>query len=423
MRFNPFRPNSIAPVGLFEGRVEETRALDGMLNNTMLGNPQHFLIHGERGIGKSSLLFVEELTAKGSMATFDGDKFNFLVVSISLENTDSHESIINKLGKELRAATGKAEKGKEALRKIWEVVSRFEAAGVKLRKREVEDIQSPLMDLCAAFTQVCENIKGFYDGVLVLIDEADKAPVSAQLGSTLKTLTERVSRSENYVLAIGLAGTSSLINSLRESHESAPRLFTHFHLKALQEDETEAVIDAAIEESNQKSTKSTSISADAKQMLVKLSEGYPNFIQEFGFFAFQSDADGLITIEDVQDGAWSEHGAFAQLGEKYFKHLYLGKIASDSYRSLLQVMAKHEDNWVTKEQLRTESGLSPSILTNALQALLSREIILSREGKKGFYRLPSKSFSAWLRARDLRSQSGTVLEVNAGGYTDDGESE
>jgi hypothetical protein len=405
MLFNPFRPNSLIPTGLFTGRYDESVALENMLFNTLNGNPQHFLLHGERGIGKSSLLFIHETTAKGRIKAFDGRTFNFLVVSLNLDSNDTYESVIDKLGQGLKLTCAAASKGKEFLKTAWDFLSRFEAAGIKLRPAETGDPHTPLMNLVHAYANSCEDIKGFYDGILILIDEADKAPVAAQLGSILKTLTERVSRSDNSVLAIGLAGVSSLLSVLRESHESSPRLFTCFDLKPLSDDETKQVIRKSLQDAAEKNGVTTSIAPDAEDMIVKLSEGYPNFIQEFGFFAFKADTDLMITCDDVQAGAWSEHGAFAQLGAKYFKHLYFGKISSDNYRQLLQTMATHEDAWITKEQLRSEAGLSETILTNALQALLTRKIILSREGKKGHYRLPSKSFSAWLRAYKMRDTS------------------
>lgn len=408
--YNPFRPNSLAPIGMFEGRHEETNALDNMLLNTSLGNPQNFLLHGERGIGKSSLLFVEEMIASGKAPLPSGDRFNFLVVSLNLDINDTYDSVIRKLARGLEVTCSRAARGRETLRDAWSVISRVEGAGFKLRDKKEADSQAPLLDLCDGFSKTCEEVRGFYDGLLILIDEADKAPVSAALGSTLKTLTERVSRCSNNVLSVGLAGTSVLINSLRDSHESSPRLFVHLELKVLSDSEVLAVINAALNEASEKGHP-LSMTDTAKQQLVRLSEGYPNFIQEFGFAAIQADTDRNVTLEDVENGAWGEHGAFAQLGEKYFKHLYLGKIASESYRTLLQTMAKHENQWVTKGELRKEAGLSETILTNALQALLSRQIIVSREGRKGFYRLPSKSFAAWLRAYELKSDQGNGTNV------------
>jgi len=44
MKFNPFRPNSIASSELFQGRKEEMKLIEQSLFQTKNGNPQHFLI-------------------------------------------------------------------------------------------------------------------------------------------------------------------------------------------------------------------------------------------------------------------------------------------------------------------------------------------------------------------------------------------
>jgi hypothetical protein len=48
MKFNPFRPNSIATDDLFQGRMDEMLFIEKSLFQTKNGNPQHFLIEGER---------------------------------------------------------------------------------------------------------------------------------------------------------------------------------------------------------------------------------------------------------------------------------------------------------------------------------------------------------------------------------------
>src|SRR5258708_36641972 len=115
MRFNPFRPNSLVPSGLFTGRYEETVALENMLFNTLNCNPQHFLLHGERGIGKSSLLFIHEITAKGKLKAFGGETFNFLVVSLNIDSNDTYETVIVKLGQGLKLTVTLVSKGKKFL--------------------------------------------------------------------------------------------------------------------------------------------------------------------------------------------------------------------------------------------------------------------------------------------------------------------
>jgi hypothetical protein len=64
-KYNPFRPDKMMPPGMFHGRVDELEFIDHCLLQTKKGNPQHFLIEGERGIGKSSLLLCEQFVAEG----------------------------------------------------------------------------------------------------------------------------------------------------------------------------------------------------------------------------------------------------------------------------------------------------------------------------------------------------------------------
>jgi len=71
MKFNPFRPNGIVPPGAFAGRYAELQCLEKVLHQTKNGNPEHFLITGERGIGKSSLLFYMQSIADGTISTLE----------------------------------------------------------------------------------------------------------------------------------------------------------------------------------------------------------------------------------------------------------------------------------------------------------------------------------------------------------------
>src|SRR5690606_27480585 len=84
-KFNPFRPNNIITPGMFKGRGPEIKRLEMCLYQARLGNPTHFLIQGERGIGKSSLFFLLEHLANGEILTLANDeKLSFVVVAVDL---------------------------------------------------------------------------------------------------------------------------------------------------------------------------------------------------------------------------------------------------------------------------------------------------------------------------------------------------
>jgi hypothetical protein len=399
VRFNPFCPGGLVPPGAFTGRVEESKALERMLFNTQHGNPQHFLLHGERGIGKSSLSYMHEFAASGQIQPWEGERFNFLTVSLLLEPSDTYISIIRKLGSTLRRSLANHNKLEARAKEVWDFLTRWEVMGVKYRELDAAVSPSELLDeLAESYSTACSRISDTLAGILVLIDEADKPPATANLGALLKGLTERLTRTTPNTICFGLAGISSVIDTIRQSHESALRLFTSFDLRPLSREESVEVIRNGLNKSREKTSLKIRISPEAEQFIALYSEGYPHFIQQFAYCAFEADKDNDIDLDDVKRGAWGEHGAFQQLGTKYFQGLYFDRIGSDDYRQVLRYMSEHLDGWVSKEDIRSHAKLKPSTLNNAIKALRDRQIIVPQPGQRGMYRLPTKSFAAWIRA-------------------------
>jgi hypothetical protein len=251
-------------------------------------------------------------------------------------------------------------------------------------------LQSDFVDLLAGLG---ENAHG----VLLLIDEADKPPANAGLGLICKLLTEELSRRQCERLCIGIAGLPNVIQVLRDSHESSPRLFATMNLKALETLEREQVLDMGMKEATEKGVAVT-MRKDAKELICSLSEGYPHFLQEFAYCAFEEDADNVIDSYDVGRSLLRENGAFDQLGRKYFNQYYTTP-GSDDYRKVLHTMADHLDEWVERATIITETGLKGQIVDNALRALKSKNIISRHEMKAGLYKLPTRSFAVWIKLR------------------------
>ena len=82
-RVNPFRPNSRIGPGMFVGLAAEIAAIDEALNQTRAGFPKSFMITGERGIGKTSLLLYLKALATNAIDRPD-DPFDFLVLETDI---------------------------------------------------------------------------------------------------------------------------------------------------------------------------------------------------------------------------------------------------------------------------------------------------------------------------------------------------
>jgi Cdc6-like AAA superfamily ATPase len=399
-KFNPFRPGSIVTPGMFAGRFTELEGTERALSQTKHGNPHNFLIQGERGIGKSSLFLSLEYVAKNRIETLEGDKFNFLTISIVLEPSNTYHDVIQKVGSELRKEVSDLNPIGEAAKATWDFLKRWEIAGVKYSDSSAKPKPTELLDeLTDSVERTLTQYGTQIDGILILIDEADKAPVAANLGEFTKVFTERLTKRGCYRVCIGLAGLPSVLQNLRQSHESSTRIFEIYTLEPLLHDERLKVLDSGLSEAKETNGYEIGITDEAKNLISTLSEGYPHFLQQFAYSAFNQDSDNNIDQADVLRGALDpETGALYQLGVKYFHELYFDQIGADEYRDVLRAMAENFDSWITKAEIRKKIKIKESTLNNAITALKKRNIIVAKPGVSGTYKLPTRSFAVWINA-------------------------
>lgn len=411
-KFNPFRPGGIVIPGMFCGRIDELKALEQSLFQAKNGNPHHFLLHGERGIGKSSLLYYFQLISQGDICCLDSTKFKFITVNVELEPGDDYQHLISKVGAGLKRVVAEHERAKELAKAAWDFLKNWEVMGVKYKAGESQPSPEELLEqLVQTVERTAQGIGQEFDGIVILIDEADKPGLKAMLGQFLKVFTERMTKRGCNNVMVGLAGLSEVIRHMRQSHESSLRIPVMLELAPLLIDERKAVIQRGLVVAKASNGFETKITPQAEDWIAQFSEGYPHMIQQFASSAFEEDGDNVIDEKDVLGGAFKEHGAFHQLGVKYYHDLYFDKIRSDEYRLVLKVMSEHMDGWVTKQQIRTGTKLKPTILDNAITALRTRRIIIPQDGKKGVYRLPTKSFAVWIRSF---TQGEAVLTESSG---------
>ena len=175
--YNPFKPGSIVSPGMFTGRVDELRQLMRILFQTKNGNPSHFLIHGERGIGKSSLLLYLQCIAEGKFEDFEGKKYNFLTISTDLEPDITYIQLLKKLGTELSKSVESHSKLKGAANATWEFITRWEVLGVKYTTPTGTEHPHEILDeLVDSFIQTLNNLDETFDGICFLLTKQINHP-------------------------------------------------------------------------------------------------------------------------------------------------------------------------------------------------------------------------------------------------------
>ncbi len=404
-KLNPFTPNNPVHTGMFVGRVSELNATEKALVQTSAGNPTHLLILGERGIGKTSLLNVAQVFSRGEFK-WGEINHNFLTVRVPLDEKLCLADFSINLKKAIERQVYKENPDVAWLNGAWNFLTRFEVAGVAYRKDEsnkndTQIIQEAAYSLVDTVKKLRDPIfVNKKDGLVILIDEADKASKDLHLGSFLKNLSETlISEGQNYVLFV-LTGLPNLRDVLMESHESSLRLFKELNLKPLSKEETTEVVKKGLDEANEKNSQSTTIESDANQAIFGYSEGYPHFVQQIGFSVFETDTDNNITREDVNKGFFMDGGALEQIGARYYRKLFYVDISTEQQRTILKIMSENWNNWIKREEIKKKFTGTEANLDNGLRALRDKNIIIPREGFKGQYRLQWASFAFWITNHD-----------------------
>ncbi len=403
-KVNPFKPNSPVPPGMFAGRLSEIKSLEKGLFQTQNGNSANFLITGERGIGKSSLLSILEPIAKGEIASIDYGNFNFVVVNISISNRYTLLNLIKLIDRNIKRELGQIEKIRNFLNETWEFAQRIKIMDSGIDTNQNNDgIDLIIDDFAYSLAETCKRItnpeKGeeSRDGIVIVVDEADSADANLHIGYFFKFVSEYLQKNgcENVMFVV--AGLPDIVEKLSSSHESSIRIFTQIKVKELVPKDRTYVVNRGLEVGNAKNAEKTTIATEAITLISTLSEGYPHFIQQFAYSAFEANTNGEISVEDVNAGAFYKGGALDVIGDRYYQSAYNKQIKSDEYREVLIIMAENLNSWIKKSEIRANFSGNDHTVTAALSALTSRKIILKNPSKMGEYRLQHKGFALWIK--------------------------
>lgn len=413
-KYNPFKPNSPVFTGMFSGRIYELERLDYLLFQTQMNNPTHILINGEIGIGKTSLLIVANHFAKGTLQ-WEEEKYNFITIQVSIRPETTLIDFAKKLNTQIKRVLSQSEQGVTFLKKTWEFLTKFESNFIRYKSREQKFSEEEILD--NTIYSIVDTVKAITedtaitelklrkknDGIVILLDEVDHASQNLNLGLFLKNLSETlVQENANKVLFI-LSGLPKTRDILRNSHESSLRLFEEFKLTPLSRKEVDQVIKRGLEEANKHGSQKT-VENEALEYIYIYSEGYPHFVQQIGYSAFMLDTDNNIDKSDVDHAMFVKNGALDLIGDRYYKDMYYGKIKKDSYRQILNIMARKFNDWVSRKEIEKEFKGKKTTLTNGIKALRDRNIILSKPGSRGLYRLQWIGFAVWINKKNSRSE-------------------
>jgi hypothetical protein len=289
-KINPFKPGSPVPVGMFAGRAEELNLLESGLMQTKNGEPINFLLTGDRGIGKSSLLLFLDAVAKGELAGLSGGKFDFVVISLNISDKMNLLTFLRIIENNIRREVGKTEVTRKFLADAWSFVQRLRIMDSGIDTPEKSQDEEVILDeFSSSLAETCNRIvnpeKGekCRDEIIFIIDEADTSTPPLRLGYFIKTVTEDLQRRSCNNVMFVVTGLPETTEKLKLSHESSVRALHPVKVKELLSADRRNVVTLGIKRANELNQQKTDITPEAITQISTLSEGYPHFIQQFSF--------------------------------------------------------------------------------------------------------------------------------------------
>jgi len=396
-KYNPFRPGAPVPPGIFAGRLAELVQIERCLYQTKNDRAQNLLISGERAIGKTSTAVYTKLIANGKIETFKNENLNFLTIHAIVKSKQSFDDLLFDLifytKNVLKSSSIKAI---DILKNIWGDLDTLSLGSLISFKKTAKQREFSLGsdEFCYFIENLWDSIGKDYDGILFILDEVDRLKDFEGVASFLKTLFEKLNFDSYNRISFLMCGMPEVKDKLYKDHESVLRNFQPIDLAIMPEREAKEVINKALKGTGVK------IEDDALEYIVGLAEGYPHFLQEIGYSAFEVDEDDIIDENDVTGGVRGTPdypGSLKRLGRQYFDRMFHRDVKSDVYREILTIVAKERTKYVSRKKILSKFSKGKTVLGTYLSNLIERELLVRDKTRKGYYALPSHMFRVYIR--------------------------
>ncbi len=292
---NPFSPGAGAPPPELVGRdplLEQARVLLGRIRQRR--PEKSLLLTGLRGVGKTVLLNEIERMAKAS-----GYQTILLEAHEEKPLGELIYPALRSLLYELDRVAGAGDKVKRGLAVLRSFIGSIKltvgdiAMGLDIEPAKgTADSGDLEIDLPNLFVAIAEAAEERSAAVAILVDEIQYLS-QKELGAVIMAMHRM--QQKQLPLALLAAGLPVLPGMAGESKSYAERLFNFPDIGALSEEDAARALrdparDAGVE-----------FQDDALKEVFRLTHGYPYFLQEWGYQAWNSAKTSPITLQVVQD--------------------------------------------------------------------------------------------------------------------------
>lgn len=351
---NPYAPGAGSPPPELAGRSDILRDIAIRLKRLRIGRPaKSIMMVGLRGVGKTVLLDQIRRDAEGDgiqtvrVEAPEGRSLPALLappLRLALLHLSKKEAAKDYAVRGLKALAGFASKLKVTFKDI-EVGLDYDPEPGLADNGDLE------IDLATLLEQVGSAAKAAETAVVLFIDElqyVEEAQMAALISAIHRCAQERLP-----VTIIG-AGLPQLRGRMGEAKSYAERLFDFPEIGPLDPDDAREAIERPAEKEG------VSIERDATELIIKETQGYPYFLQEWGKHAWDIAPASPIRRQDVLDAS---REAVAALDESFFRVRF--DRLTPTEKKYLRAMAElgpgpHRSGDIADEMGRTVNSLGPT---------------------------------------------------------------
>lgn len=351
---NPFAPGAGTPPPELAGRGELREAVRVALERVRRGRAtKSVLMVGLRGVGKTVLL--ERMRS-------DAEAADFHTLRVEAPEDRSLPAI---LAPELRVALlrlSRLERAEDVAKRALRGLAGF-AKALKVKYGDIEvgidfdpepgladngDLERDLQALLEIAGTAARKVG---TALVLFIDELQY--VEEEQLAALITALHRTAQQQIPVVLVG-AGLPQLRGKTGRAKSYAERLFEFPEVGALDDSAARLAISKPIEDNG------ASIAADGLNRIIRETQGYPYFLQEWGKHSWDVAAESLITQEDVLRASGT---AIAALDESFFRVRF--DRLTPLERRYLRAMAElgpgpHRSGDIARALGREVTGLAPT---------------------------------------------------------------
>lgn len=289
---NPFNPGAGNRPPLLVGRDSPLEAMTIAVRRLSIGRfERSVLLKGLRGVGKTVLL-----NEFGTIAANEHWAYAHLEATEDIKVAHAIANLSRRVLLELSLKERVKDRATRALGVLRSFIKIHVPGSTGTWTLDFEPQPGPADsgeldgDLAGLFTEVGETAKAANTGVLFTIDEIQYLGKS-ELSALIVGL-HRVSQLGLPLLVAG-AGLPSLPGLAGEARSYAERLFSYVDIDSLnQEDARKALVQPVVDEGGH-------WTQDAVEQVIRDTQGYPYFLQEFGKQAWNIAEGSSITSADV----------------------------------------------------------------------------------------------------------------------------